>query len=169
MKEMKQPNILIFMTDHQRADTVLPDQLPTPPDDVALSYPEELTRRLPPPSLPQPTPQPATQPTKPSTTRPKPPPTSEPTPPPSQPDSNIKGGYSIQIGSYRQAGGAAAKVNQWQIKGYDAFLSIGEVPNSGVWYRVRIGKFRSRAEARKFLDTLSQRENISAIIVRANS
>jgi arylsulfatase A-like enzyme len=25
MKEMKQPNILIFMTDHQRADTVLPD------------------------------------------------------------------------------------------------------------------------------------------------
>ncbi len=78
-------------------------------------------------------------------------------------------GYSIQVGSYRQAGGAAAKVNQWQAKGYDAFLSIGEVANSGTWYRVRIGSFKTREGARKFLDQLSQREKVAAIIVRSNT
>ncbi len=78
-------------------------------------------------------------------------------------------GYSIQVGSYRQAGGAAEKVNLWQARGYDAFLSIGEVPNSGTWYRVRIGSFKSRDTARSFLNQLTKRENVKGIIVRSSS
>ena len=81
----------------------------------------------------------------------------------------VRGGYAVQVGSFKQAGGAAAKVNEWQAKGYDAFLSIGQVPNQGTVYRVRIGSFPSRDRARKFLEDLVRREKVSAIIVRSKS
>lgn len=81
----------------------------------------------------------------------------------------VRGGYAVQVGSFKQAGGAAEKVNEWQAKGYDAFLSIGEVPRQGTVYRVRIGSFPSRNRARQFLEDLVNREKVSAIIVRSNS
>lgn len=74
--------------------------------------------------------------------------------------------FSVQVGSYRKASGASQKINQWQAKGYDAFMSIGVVPNQGTWYRVRIGSFSTRKGAKKFLDQLTQREQVKAIIVR---
>lgn len=90
---------------------------------------------------------------------------------PAQPASPAaaRSGYSVQVGSFKQAGGAAQKVNHWQAKGYDAFLSIGEVPKQGTVYRVRIGSFPSRARARQFLDELVKQEKVSAIIVRSSS
>ena len=131
-------------------------------DHIKYTFPEELTRKPPPPP---PAPKIATP--KPVLTKPQPAAAPQPAPP-AQPTTS-RGVYSIQVGSYRQAGGAAAKVNQWQSKGYDAFLSIGEVANSGTWYRVRIGTFKTRDSARKFLEQLSSKENVSAIIVRSNT
>ncbi len=128
----------------------------TTPGKVEYTFPEELTRKPQVPVAPTPAVIPSTQ---------QPVRTAIPEPIPAE----QRRGYSIQVGSYRQPGGAAAKVNHWQSKGYDAFLSIGEVPNSGTWYRVRIGNFNTRDSARKFLDDLSKRENISAIIVRSKS
>lgn len=116
----------------------------TPPGEIKYTFPEELTRT--PETLKE---------TKTSPVLPIEPETRQ--------------GYSIQVGSYRKAGGAAQKVNQWQAKGYDAFLSIGEIANSGTWYRVRIGNFKTRKSARRFLDQLTKREKVSAIIVRSNT
>jgi cell division protein FtsN len=112
--------------------------------DIKYTFPEELTKK---PEPPRPIEEPRRE----------------------QIQAERRGGYSIQVGSYRKAGGAAAKVSQWQSKGYDAFLSIGEIANSGTWYRVRIGSFKNRESARKFLNRLTEQENVSAIIVRSNT
>jgi cell division protein FtsN len=149
-------------------------QLPqSPSGQVRFTFPETLTRKeeliVPQPPVTA-TPAPAKPPVM---AAPQPTPTvvPEPTPVPPVPKVETAGpaGYSVQVGSYRQASGAAEKVNQWQAKGYDAFLSIGEVPNSGTWYRVRIGNFKSRESARQLLEHISKEEKVSAIIVRSNS
>lgn len=124
---------------------------------VDYTYPEALTREpaetvSPPPIVP---------------TRP---PIPVPPPTPSAPTAApVMGRYSIQVGSYQQAAGASQKIGQWQSKGYDAFMSIGEIPNQGTWYRVRIGNFSTREQAKTFLEQLTRQENIPAIIVRNNS
>ena len=146
------------ITDHlSAAEEELLKQPSRAPKDIKYTFPEQLTQ----PERPIANRQPAVVTPRPVN------PVVTPKPPVTQRQGG--NGYSIQVGSYRQAGGAAAKVNQWQSKGYDAFLSIGQVANSGTWYRVRIGNFKSRDGARRFLDQLSKREKVSAIIVRSKS
>ena len=141
------------------------------PNDVQVryTYPESLTRKADPAYVPQ-------QAHVPQRTAPPPPPpaevqvaTRQPPPEPQPAPAPKADGYSIQLGSFRHAESAADKVNQWQAKGYDAFLSVGQVPQQGTVYRVRIGNFSSRDRARAFLQSLVNRENVSAIIVRSNS
>lgn len=139
---------------------------------VRYTYPESLTRK----TEPQVVVEPAPAPTRTAPPPPKPVPQQvavrqpppEPSPAPVAPTPSA-GNYAIQVGSFRHADGAAEKVNQWQAKGYDAFLSIGQVPEQGTVYRVRIGSFSTRDRAREFLRNLVNREKVAAIIVRSNS
>lgn len=136
------------------------------PKPIEYTYPEVLTRKE---AIRQPvreTRAPAPEPKKVEAPAPAAQPVAR-APAPS-PVPATRDGYAIQVGSYRQASGAADKISQWQAKGYDAFLSIGEVPNSGTWYRVRIGHFETRESARKFLEDVVRKEKVSAIIVRSN-
>jgi len=142
--------------------------LPSSSAEVRYTFPEELTRK--PDRIVIERPAPAPQPTV--AVKPKPTLRTPPAPQPvsqAQPVGESRSGYSIQVGSFRKASGAAEKVNLWQSRGYDAFLSIGEVAGSGTWYRVRIRNFQSRDSARRFLDQLSTRENTKGIIVRSSS
>jgi cell division protein FtsN len=46
---------------------------------------------------------------------------------------------------------------------------VGNIPEKGTWYRVRIGGFPSREEAQKFLDKFKAKEKASALVVLSNS
>jgi cell division septation protein DedD len=50
-------------------------------------------------------------------------------------------------------------------RGYPAYRSIGKIPDKGIWYRVRVGYFKTRAEARGTVKQLKN-EKIEAIIVQ---
>jgi cell division protein FtsN len=73
--------------------------------------------------------------------------------------------YSLQVGSYQQMGEANSSVEKWKAKGYAAFLMIADIPDRGRWYRVRVGGFASRDEARKYQQQFESQEATTAIVV----
>ena len=79
------------------------------------------------------------------------------------------GKYAIQVGSYPTAEEANRMIDRWKKKGYDSFLSVGEIPNRGTWYRVRLGSFPSREEATRYLEQFKGKEKTSALVVQSQS
>lgn len=79
--------------------------------------------------------------------------------------STENGKYSIQVGSYPQAGEANRMLERWKVKGYPAYVMIADIPERGRWYRVRIGGFGTRDDATRYLTELKTTENVEALIV----
>ena len=50
-------------------------------------------------------------------------------------------------------------------KGFTAYRAIGKVPGKGIWYRVRVGDYQSRADASKVLARL-KKEGLKPILVK---
>ena len=73
--------------------------------------------------------------------------------------------YSLQVGSYQQMTEANTAVERWKAKGYAAFLMIADIPDRGRWYRVRVGGFASRDEAKKYQQQFESQEATTAIVV----
>lgn len=73
--------------------------------------------------------------------------------------------YSLQVGSYQQMGEANGAVEKLKAKGYRAFLMIADIPDRGRWYRVRVGGFASREEAKKYQKEFESQEATAAIVV----
>ena len=48
--------------------------------------------------------------------------------------------------------------------GFHAYRAIGKVPGKGIWYRVRVGKYRSKADARNTMQKL-KRAGIKPILI----
>lgn len=56
---------------------------------------------------------------------------------------------TIQVASFKNRQDAESLVLRLKKKGYPAYRALGVVPEKGIWYRVRVGHFNSRQEARK--------------------
>lgn len=72
--------------------------------------------------------------------------------------------FTIQVASLKDPKIADRLVNKLKKGGYTAYRSIGKIPGKGIWYRVRVGYFKSRTEADFTLKRL-KKEKIEAIIV----
>ncbi len=57
--------------------------------------------------------------------------------------------YSLQVGAYRQPGVAKEQVRLWNSRGQSAYLETYVSKKSGVWLRMMVGDYTSRAQARK--------------------
>ncbi len=79
------------------------------------------------------------------------------------------GKFSIQVGSYSSSTEAKTRVSHWKKRGYSAFMTTGEIPGKGTWYRVRLGAFSSKPEAQKFLDKIKTKEKTDGIVVPSKS
>ena len=55
-------------------------------------------------------------------------------------------------------------VAQLKKKGYPAFRTLSKVKDKGIWFRVRVGKYKSRAEASPTLNKL-KKSGLKPIIV----
>jgi cell division septation protein DedD len=64
--------------------------------------------------------------------------------------------YTIQAASLKAAGAADKLVTELKSKGFPAYRAMGKVPGKGIWYRVRIGEYKSRADARRMLENLKK-------------
>ncbi len=59
--------------------------------------------------------------------------------------------YNVQVSSWRNKLKAEQEVKRLRREGYDAFVLIANLPEKGgLWYRVRIGSFKTLEEAKEF-------------------
>ncbi|MBN2106227.1 MAG: SPOR domain-containing protein [Deltaproteobacteria bacterium] len=72
--------------------------------------------------------------------------------------------YTLQLGSFQNNEVAAAFSSSLAAKGYASYIVQITVPDKGVVYRVRIGKYRSLEDAQKMAAELEKKEGISAFI-----
>jgi cell division septation protein DedD len=73
--------------------------------------------------------------------------------------------YTIQVASMRDSADADKLVNKLKKKGYPAYRSIGKIPGKGIWYRVRVGDFKSRTDGDHMLLQL-KKEKLQAVVVQ---
>ena len=70
--------------------------------------------------------------------------------------------YAIQVAAFKEAGEADKLVAELKQIGFPAYRAIGKVPGQGIWFRVRVGEYSSKAEAgaelSKLKDELSKRK-----------
>ena len=55
--------------------------------------------------------------------------------------------YTVQVAAFKTAGDADKLVAKLKQKGFAAYSKFDKIPNKGIWYRVRVGEFKSKAEA----------------------
>ena len=68
--------------------------------------------------------------------------------------------WTVQVNAFPDERSAKSWVDRLKNKGYNAYVT--EARNKGkVWYRVRVGKYGSREEADKVVETLKNKENIT--------
>ncbi len=72
--------------------------------------------------------------------------------------------YTLQLGSFQNNEVATAFSSSLAAKGYESHIVKITVPDKGVVYRVRIGKYRSLEDAQKMAAELEKKEGISAFI-----
>jgi len=70
----------------------------------------------------------------------------------------LAGKFLIQLASYPKLDLAKELENVLKSKGYPAFVQKAYLPNSGTWYRVRIGSFTTKKEAQTFKNSLKTSE-----------
>lgn len=77
--------------------------------------------------------------------------------------------YTLQVGSYPSPEEASKVITGLQGRGYDAFMSIGKIPDRGTWYRVRVGSFGDKKSAEDFKANFTQKEKSPGIVVLSDS
>jgi len=71
---------------------------------------------------------------------------------------------TIQVASLRDPKDADRMVASLKDKWYPAYRTVAEVPEQGLWYRVRIGSFTRKAEAQSTLERL-KKDKIDAVLL----
>ena len=79
-----------------------------------------------------------------------------------KPNSKLR--YTLQIASYQEKGMAEDDIKKMKQRGYAAFIVAFELPGKGIWYRVRLGSFTSKAAAEKLQKELHAKEGISPFV-----
>jgi cell division protein FtsN len=64
--------------------------------------------------------------------------------------------YTIQAASVKDARDADRLVATLRKKGFNAQRVIGKIPGKGIWYRVRIGEYANKTDARNTLNKLKK-------------
>ncbi len=80
-----------------------------------------------------------------------------------------EGRYTVQIASFPQARFAKEMEAELKAKTYPAYVQKTDIPGKGTWYRVRVGHFGTKEEARRFGDTIVNKvSSVKSIYVAMN-
>lgn len=63
---------------------------------------------------------------------------------------------TIQVAALKDPTVADQLVERLKKKGYSAYRTVVKIPGKGTWYRIRIGSYRTRADASETLEKLKQ-------------
>jgi len=65
-------------------------------------------------------------------------------------------GYTVQVAAFKTEKDANRMVEKLKRDGYAAYRTITKIEGKGIWFRVRVGKYQSRAEAVKLRQKLKK-------------
>lgn len=68
--------------------------------------------------------------------------------------------WTVQLNAFRQERDASGLAKRLKDKGYDAYVASTEIKGK-TWYRVRVGHFATREEARALQEKLRAKENFT--------
>ena len=71
---------------------------------------------------------------------------------------------TVQIASLKDSKKADRMVAELKKKGFPAYRSMGKIPGRGIWYRVRIGYYKNKTEAKAMLGRLDK-DQMKGIVV----
>jgi len=77
-----------------------------------------------------------------------------------------EGEFTLQVISYDRPEPSRAFAEGLRAKGHPAFVVTAEVPSRGRYYRVRVGPFKSRAEAETYRRKFEDQEHMNTFVVR---
>jgi cell division septation protein DedD len=93
-------------------------------------------------------------------------PSAQPDPVPTAAATGVAGGFTVQVMSAKDQASSQAAADRLASHGAEAYVMRADLGARGVWYRVRIGQFSTRAEAQAAATRLRSSGRIqSAIIV----
>ncbi|MDH3885693.1 MAG: SPOR domain-containing protein [Desulfobacterales bacterium] len=72
--------------------------------------------------------------------------------------------YTIQAASVKNAKDADRLIEKLKKSGYPAYRAIGKVEGKGIWFRVRIGEYKSKSEALGVMKKL-KKDGLKPIVV----
>ena len=64
--------------------------------------------------------------------------------------------FTVQVASTKDLKDADRLVSRLKTKGYPAYKILGKVPGKGIWFRVRVGPYGNKDEAKKALAKLKK-------------
>ena len=71
-------------------------------------------------------------------------------------------GWMVQLGSFREEKNAEQFISRIKKKGYTPFIAKGK---DSTWYKIRVGPYPSKLEARQVAQDLKKNQGISALVV----
>lgn len=77
----------------------------------------------------------------------------------------MEGGFQLQVASFKEQAEADKLVEDLRRRGHHAYRVAANVPERGIWQRVRIGPFKTKFEAAKYKADLERTERISPFVV----
>ncbi len=77
----------------------------------------------------------------------------------------MDGGFQLQVASFKEPAEADRLVEDLRRRGHRAFRLPANVPERGIWQRVRIGPFRTKFEANKYKTDFERTERITPFVV----
>lgn len=80
------------------------------------------------------------------------------------PEMGQEGGYSIQVAALKEKGVALSTVEKLRKQGYHSYVAKGRDKKGTLWFRIRIGSYKSRQEATETLRRLKS-EKMDAFLV----
>jgi cell division septation protein DedD len=77
-----------------------------------------------------------------------------------------KGKFTLQISSFQERADADALVAKLGASGYKPYLIMSNVPDKGVFFRVRIGEFTSKSDAQDAKSEFEKKQHLLAYVTK---
>ena len=80
------------------------------------------------------------------------------------PPVKVKRPFTVQVAAYRVKKDALLLVYRLRKAGFDAFYERTNIPGKGVWYRVRVGHYRTREEAKRWAEKIHRKMGLPTFV-----
>jgi DedD protein len=77
----------------------------------------------------------------------------------------MEGGFQLQVASFKEPADAQKLVEDLRRRGHRAYSQAAQVPERGLWHRVRVGPFKTKFDAIKYKTDFERIERVSPFVV----